>query len=269
MITFKNNSIIVFQSSFFKMNSTVITTEDLVIVVDPGYHPNEIEQIRQYVDKIKRDKPIYVLFTHSDFDHIVGYGAFPDAKTIASQQFVESRFKVKQLRDIVSFDDELYIDRQNRIEYPKIDITISSDGEELKIGETSITFYHAFGHTDDGLLTVIDDKNLLISGDYLSDLEFPFVYYRFSEYKNTLNRCKLIFESKSNLILISGHGRVTEDPLEIQQRIKASEDYFMLIESNLSKEGFRRFLVEKGYTYVTNLTKRHQENLMVWKEEQS
>lgn len=268
MITFKNNSIIVFQSSFFKMNSTVFTTEDLVLVVDPGYHPDEIEQIRQYVDTIKRDKPIFLLFTHSDFDHIVGYGAFPDAKTIASKQFAESRFKDKQLKDMVSFDDELYIDRPYRIEYPKIDYTINYDGEELKIGETLITFFHAFGHTDDGLLAVINDKNLLIAGDYLSDLEFPFVYYRFTEYKKTLNRCEKIFQSNSDLILVPGHGNVTENPLEIQQRIKASEDYFMLIEHDLSEEGFNRFLVEKAYNFATNLVKRHQENLTVWDEKQ-
>ena len=186
MIIFSENNITVFQSAIFKMNSTVVVTKDLVLIVDPGYLPNEINEIQQFVETVKQDKPIFLFFTHSDFDHIVGNGAFPNANKIASRQFVNSSMKNKQLKDIISFDDDLYIDREYKIEYPIINYIIQADGQEFQIRDTKITFYQAFGHTNDGLFAVIENDNLLIAGDYLSDIEFPFVYHSFSEYEKTL-----------------------------------------------------------------------------------
>jgi glyoxylase-like metal-dependent hydrolase (beta-lactamase superfamily II) len=267
MIIFNENNITVFQSELFKMNSTVVITKDLVLVVDPGYLPNEINEIRYFVDTIKQDKAVFLFFTHSDFDHIVGNGAFPDAKKIASRQFVNSSLKNKQLKDIISFDDDFYIDREYKTEYPIIDYVINSDGHELKIGETLITFYQAFGHTEDGLFAFIDNNHLLIAGDYLSDVEFPFVYHSFKEYEKTLDSFKRVTRDKSKLILVPGHGSVTKDEQEIQRRINTSSDYFSLIKNEQNDHAFKRFLLEKGYNYRTNLFKRHQENLIGWKDQ--
>lgn len=264
MIIFNENNITVFQSAMFKMNSTVVVTKDLVLVVDPGYLPNEINEIQQFVETVKQDKPIFLFFTHSDFDHIVGNGAFPNANKIASRQFVNSSMKNKQLKDIISFDDDFYIDREYKIEYPIINYIIQADGQELQIRDTKITFYQAFGHTNDGLFAVIENDNLLIAGDYLSDLEFPFVYHSFSEYEKTLASFRRVTQEKSNWILVPGHGSVTKDGREIQERIDTSIDYFTLLKNEHNDYAFKRFLLEKGYNHRTNLFKRHQENLIVW-----
>lgn len=266
MITYINNGVTVFQSRLFQLNSTVVVTEDLVLVADPGYLPNEIEEIRTFVDNIKGDRPIYLFFTHSDFDHIAGYGAFPEAKTIASKEFVENPLRVAQLKDLNYYDEEFYITRPYLQEYPVIDNVIFTNGEQLKIGETTMTFNHAFGHTADGLMIEID--NCFVVGDYLSDIEFPFVYHSFSEYENTLERFKMIFEAKPNAILITSHGSVTEGKENIWLRIKDSEEYFALMETNPSEEVFYRFLEGKNYFFKDVFWKRHQDNLNVWKENQ-
>lgn len=211
MIIFNKNNITVFQSAIFKMNTTVVVTNDLVLIVDPGYLPSEINEIQHFVENVKKRKPVYMFFTHSDFDHIVGSGAFPGAKTIASKEFVESSLKDKQLYDMKSFDEDLYIDRDYKLEYPEISHTIDFDGQEIKIGDTGIKFYHAFGHTDDGLFAVVENTNLLLAGDYLSNLEFPFVYDSFQEYERTLNSFKRVIQGNSNLLLVPGHGSVTEE----------------------------------------------------------
>lgn len=267
MIIFNENNITVFQSAIFKMNSIVVVTKDLVLVVDPGYLPDEINEIRHFVDTVKQDKPIFLLFTHSDFDHIVGNGAFLDAIKIASKRFVTNNLKNKQLKDMISFDDDLYIDREYKVDYPIINCTISKDGQELKVGDTLITFYLAFGHTDDGLFAVIENNHLLIAGDYLSDIEFPFVYHSYHEYEKTLDSFKRISHEISDLILVPGHGSVSKDSQEFQQRIKTSNDYFLLLKNEQNDQAFKRFLLEKGYKYRTNLFKRHKENLKVWKDQ--
>ena len=68
-----------FESCIYKTTSTVIDTEDCVIVVDPCLLPSEIDEINQHVMRMKGTRPIYLIMTHSDWDHIVGAGAFPEA----------------------------------------------------------------------------------------------------------------------------------------------------------------------------------------------
>jgi glyoxylase-like metal-dependent hydrolase (beta-lactamase superfamily II) len=250
------------------MNSTVVETEHLILVVDPGYLPNEIMEIWQFVEGLERDKPIFLFFTHSDFDHISGNELFPNAQTIASRQFVDSCLKSKQLHDLIRFDDDLYIDRNYQVKYPNINIIIDTDGQELKIGDTIISFYQAFGHTDDSLFAVVENKNILLAGDYLSNLEFPFVYHSFREYEKTLNSFSRVASDKKYLMLIPGHGSVTEDHEEIIQRIKASEDYFQILKDDQDEEEFKKFLLKNGYRHQTSLFKRHQENLMIWNDQE-
>lgn len=264
MLIYKNNHIAIFQSEIFQMNSVVITTDDLVLVADPGYLPSEVSGIRDHVNTVKGDKPVFLFFTHSDFDHIVGFGAFPDAKTIASREFVESPIRDKQLRDIIRFDDDLYINRSYKLGFPVIDHVIEYDGERLELGKTSITFHHAFGHTDDGLLAVIEPLSAFIAGDYLSDLEFPFIYYSYHEYEKTLSRFKGLLLDRDEVTLIPGHGNITNKRNELVKRINDSVEYIQLVKEGAGDERFTRFMTEKKYRYLTNLKDRHLENQKVW-----
>lgn len=265
MIIYENKSVTVFQSRLFQLNSTVMVTDDFILVVDPGYLPDEIEEIHAFVDNIEGDRPVYLFFTHSDFDHIAGYGAFPEAKTIASKEFVENPLRTAQLKDLNFYDEEFYIIRPYVLNYPVIDNVILANGQQLKIGETTMTFTQAFGHTSDGLMVEID--NCFVVGDYLSDIEFPFVYHSFSEYEKTLERFKTIFEKKSTAIMITSHGSVTEGKENIWLRIKDSEEYFALMKTNPSEENFYQFLEIKNYYFKHAFWKRHQDNLNVWNKE--
>ncbi|NRD79458.1 MBL fold metallo-hydrolase [Bacillus sp. BRMEA1] len=263
MMMYQKNNVTVFQSALFQLNSTIVVTDDIVLVTDPGYLPQEIEVQKKFVENIKGDRPVYLFFTHSDFDHIVGYGAFPGAKTIASKEFVESPLKEAQLHDVIKFDDEFYITRPYEVEYPKIDCVIRKDGEKLIVGKTEITFYHGLGHNHDGLIAVVESLDLVIAGDYLSDVEFPFVYYSYAEYEKTLDTFKKLLSEERPLTLITSHGNVTEDQQEIQKRINDSEEYLTLVENGGSSEEFQQFLNAKGYRFLTNLKARHEDNLRV------
>ena len=96
-ITDLRKDIRVFTSSIYQTNSTVIKAPNAVFVVDPCWLPHEVMAIRDYVDEIRGNRQIYLIFTHSDYDHIIGYGAFPGAKVIASKAF--SR-KVDKEKDV-------------------------------------------------------------------------------------------------------------------------------------------------------------------------
>ncbi|WP_102348463.1 MBL fold metallo-hydrolase [Bacillus sp. Marseille-P3661] len=267
MIIHKTNNVTVFQSALFQLNTTIVITDDLVLVVDPGYLPSEIDGIRSFVDEVKGNRPIYLFFTHSDFDHIVGYGSFPDAKTIASEQFLISKQKEKQLEDAIHYDHEFYIIRPYELIYPNIDYVIKGNGQQLKIGKTLITFYHAFGHNDDGLIAVFESEKLVIVGDYLSDIEFPFVYFSFKEYGNTLTTLKNVFKDEDGKTLITSHGNVTQDSMEIKKRFHDSYEYLELVKRQASENHFEQYLAMKKYRFTTIFRKRHKDNLDVWRKE--
>jgi hydroxyacylglutathione hydrolase len=260
MIHYQTKSVTVFQSRMFQLNSTVVQTDDLVLIVDPGYFPDEIEEIRQFVDSIKGNKPIYLFLTHSDYDHIVGFGAFPDAKTIASRAFVESPFREKQLEDTIRYDDEFYIKRPYLLEYPRIDFVIDGGGK-VEAGDTRILFYSGIGHNNDGLIAAIEPLNILIAGDYLSDIEFPFIYHSFEEYNQTIRVLEGLQLRLSNLTLIPGHGNVTNDEPEVNKRITDSKEYLEILEKNLDDETFEKYMADKNYHFKTALRRRHRDNI--------
>jgi hydroxyacylglutathione hydrolase len=228
-IIHQQKNVTVYQSAIYMTNSIVIETPELVLVVDPNWLPQEVEKLRHHADWVQGDRELYLLFTHSDYDHIIGYGAFPTPRVIASRQLQEQPEHSKEsiLEDIRQFDDDYYIVRPYPIAYPQVDIAIEEDGHVLEVGSTRMTFYLALGHTSDGLITVIDPGGIIIVGDYLSDIEFPYIYHSSTEYMNTLAKINSIINKHNPQLLIPGHGSVAENQVEMQRRRLASEHYIV------------------------------------------
>lgn len=266
MIQYKNEHITVFQSQLFKTTSSVIHTKDCVIVVDPTWLPLEVKEIREYVEEIKQNKPVYLLFTHSDWDHIIGYGAFPEAIVIASAGFHENKEKEQILEQIHEFDHQYYLDRDYAITYPKVDMIIRDEGQKLEIGETSLTFYKADGHTDDGLFTIIEPLGIWVAGDYLSDVEFPYIYTSSEKYEETLLKCEGILERHKIRLLIPGHGQATDSIEEIHHRKAKSLNYINELRSAILANQESQHLIEK-YAYPKGMKAFHEGNMKVIKKE--
>jgi hydroxyacylglutathione hydrolase len=259
----------VFQSALFKTNTTVIETEDGIFLFDPNWLPEEVEAIKQYVYSIKGDKPLYLIFTHSDWDHILGYGAFPDAITIGSKEMANLVNKEEIILQIDKFDQEYYISRDYEVMYPKIDIEVRKNGQILQIGGTKLTFYHAKGHTGDGIFTIIEPLGLLVAGDYLSDVEPPYIYWSSIDYDQTLLKAAEIFKEYSIKWLIPGHGHPTESLNEMKTRQQAGIHYIQklraaIIEGQTDEETL--FLLE-GYSFPKGIKPFHFGNYKLIKKE--
>ncbi|MEM6697670.1 MAG: MBL fold metallo-hydrolase, partial [Bacteroidota bacterium] len=166
-----------------------------------------------------------LLFTHSDYDHIIAYKRFaPLAKVIASQAFVNHPNPEKELKTIREFDEEYYITRNYEISYPKVDIIINGE-EKRQLGEETYHFLPADGHNRDGILAFHEELGVLILGDYLSNLEFPFIYESLAAYRATLNRIEMLLQTGNVQLLITGHGDCTKDAKEMQKRLAQSNSY--------------------------------------------
>ncbi|MEK4485600.1 MBL fold metallo-hydrolase [Psychrobacillus sp. FSL H8-0484] len=257
MIQYDKENMRVFQSSLYKTTSAVIELDEAIVMTDPNWLPHEVDEIKAYVNQIRKDRALYIIYTHSDFDHIIGSGAFPDAKVIASQAFNENKQKDEAINKVHSFDQRYYLQRNYKPEYPLVDYVVSKDGQKLILGKSTLTFYLAPGHTNDGLFTIIEPAGIFLSGDYLSDVEFPFIFDSYLEYLKTMNKAKDIFSLHSISVHVPGHGHTTEDKTEMEDRLKFAQAYLdQLIDM---KENMEEIL--KGrYIFFDGMKDIHVEN---------
>lgn len=268
MILHQQPHLTVFRSALYLTTSTVFHNEDLILIVDPNWLPEEVNAIRQFVNFIKKKQEIYLLFTHSDYDHIIAYRAFPDAQVIASAAFIENTDKASIIDQILTFDDEYYIKRTYEICYPKIDIVIKEDQQQFRVGETTLTFYLAPGHNVDGIFTIIEEGGIWIAGDYLCDVEFPYIYHSSIEYEKTLAKVNEILEQHNIQLLVPGHGNVTTETTEILRRKKEALSYIHELRTCLSSSqvfDFERFV--KKYHFPHIMKKFHDANVVLMKKE--
>lgn len=214
--------IFVFQSSIWQTNSVVILNEAVNVTVDPAYFPAEIQVIADFAAR-KRSFAKYLVFTHSDFDHIVGHQYFREARKIAHENILhcDREAQFLQLREI---DDTYYVRRQAPFEFPEADITFR-DEFALPLKDDTLLFYPAPGHTADCLFIVSPAKKVLVAGDYLSDLEFPFIYHNSDEYLHSLELAAALTEKFQLEYTVPGHGEPAGTRAEILQRIERDKNY--------------------------------------------
>ncbi|GBF75004.1 hypothetical protein PA598K_03379 [Paenibacillus sp. 598K] len=260
-----------FTSRLYALNSCVVATEDLVLVVDPGYLPDEVAAIRNHVEAIRAGRPLYLLLTHSDSDHIAGYGAFADATVIASRAFAEHPDTTAAVEEVMAIDDDYYIDRPYPVIYPPIDLVIDQEGQRLTVGATTIRFYSGIGHNRDGLIAYIESERLLLTGDYLSDLEFPFVTASYSGYRQTLATLARLIAEEQGLTLIPCHGAATDDPAELSRRLRLSHEYIALVADLVAGKAepaaYERFLDAYSLRFRRFLRQQHEGNLALYRSE--
>ena len=255
MIQFENDYLTVFQSVLYQTTTAIVKTNEALIMTDPNWLPQEVEAIQTYIKQIIGQRKLFIIYTHSDYDHIIGAGAFPDATTIASKAFCDRIEKDAVLQQILQFDAQYYIERSYPVVYPTIDIVIEEDGQKLQLGETICTFYFAPGHTKDGLFTIIAPHRILLAGDYLSNVEFPFVG-NINEYMSTLHKVQALFDNHQFSTLVPGHGATTEDEQQILRRIQQSLEYLILLRTNMDLEP----MLKERYPFYNGLIEMHREN---------
>lgn len=267
-IQYKDPQVTVFESALFRTTSTLIETADLVLLVDPNWLPEEIENIQLAVKNCDPLKPLFLLFTHSDYDHIIGYQAFPNAQIIASQAFVDNEGKAKIIQQIKDWDDENYITRSYPVTYPKVDIVIKEDGQQLIVGETTLTFYQAAGHNIDGIFTIVEPLGIWIAGDYLSNIEFPYIYHSSRIYEETLAKTETILAKHKIDKLITGHGDMAYTTTEILKRKTDALQYIDTLRSALrSKIPFDFDQLMEDYDFPKIMRQFHDGNVALIEKE--
>lgn len=252
----------IFTSVLFQTTSTLLVSEKTILLVDPNWLPHEIKMIREVTNHYLEGRQLYLLFTHSDYDHIIGANAFPEAMVIATEAFAKNPAKDKVIEDVLVFDESNYIVRDYSISYPKVDVIVNKDGQEIELGDMNLVFYLAPGHNADGMFTIVEEAKTWIAGDYLSDIEFPFIYHSSADYLNTLQKVDLILKTHKIDQLIPGHGSPTTSIKEIQKRKLENHSYILELRSAARTiNEFDLTALWDRYDFRRGMEASHQKNI--------
>ena len=265
-IQFQNDHVTVFESALYRTTSSVVSWGNAVVIIDPNWLPAEVIYIRDFVRKQYPERKQYLLFTHADYDHILGYGAFPEAEVIAGKDFVNNPLRETAIQQILDFDDNYYIHRDYSIVYPTVDRIIDAYGQvESQDGENAV-FFPSPGHVNNGLITVFPDKNLCFAGDYLSNVEIPMVEYSFGHYEKTLLTFQRLLDEYAIDLLITGHGDVAKGISVIQKRINDDLRYIQsfLHHFNPANPAFEASIQSKGSPRQNRII--HENNLLFYEK---
>ncbi|OCT12812.1 hypothetical protein A8709_20960 [Paenibacillus pectinilyticus] len=263
----------VHSSHIQKMQSVILADERALYVFDPCYFTSEIEEIREYSRGLEtQERERWLILTHSDWDHIAGVHDFAGYKIVVSNSWDEAN-ESKMIDKVEMFDSEFYVDRPwiGKMRRVPIDYRVT-DGDSI----AGLAFFEAKGHTGDGLVSIYGD--IAIVGDYLSDVEFPFIFTSSRDYERTLTKFQEMIEAFGIQTVITQHGPAAVGPAEIQRRIKVSEDYIVraraFVEEGIRKEWSIEQIVEAGRDFpyegspvAMGIRHFHDGNLrLIWKE---
>lgn len=215
-----------FPSCAWQTNSAVLCSQGEALLVDPGFFPGEIAAVRDFVRGRGLRPNLY--FTHGDFDHVAGHQFFPGAPRWGSPTLAhrDPGPVEAQLRD---FDLRYYVERPEPFAFPRL--TWEASPAEPKgyaprtLGDLEVLFWPAPGHTADGLAAAVPALGLLFAGDYLSELEFPFVEDSLVRYRETLGAFRRAVLGLELRLLVPGHGPVARSQTEILERVGRDEAY--------------------------------------------
>jgi len=70
-IQYQDTNLVVFESALFRTTTSLIIGNDHIVIVDPNWFPIELNFIWNFIQALDITVEKYLLFTHSDYDHII------------------------------------------------------------------------------------------------------------------------------------------------------------------------------------------------------
>lgn len=258
----------VFQSALYQTNTTWLEQEEACLLFDPNWLPAEVAFIRRWVSERTGSRPLYLGITHSDFDHIIAVGAFPDSSTWASRALAERPDPEAALAEIHAFDAKFYCRRSYPVIYPEVALQVDGAAEPVQLAGGEVLTWPAPGHHADGIFVFDPRSATLVLGDYLSPLEFPFVYHDFSDYEQTLDTLVTVLTRYRPELVVPGHGAPYTDLEECFAALERDRAYLAAVKAAAGEE--ERFPWAEWavrFPFPTGLEEEHRKNMAKWREE--
>jgi glyoxylase-like metal-dependent hydrolase (beta-lactamase superfamily II) len=205
------------QSQWVWTNSIVVRAGDGLILIDPGIHGSELEQLADAVERL--GLPVVAGFsTHPHWDHLLWHSRFGEVPRYATA--TGARFAGDTMEEQLAGPAE---DGGEDVPLDLIALVspLPADGGPVP-GELIEHQAHAPGHA----AVLLADRGVLVAGDMLSDILIPIFDRRQDDqvgaYETALARLDEVAAEVD--VLIPGHGSVAKGP-EVAARLAAERAY--------------------------------------------
>jgi hydroxyacylglutathione hydrolase len=201
-------------SALWETSSVLLIAGGEAVAVDPGVTQPEIEALRDRAAD-EGARVVAVVATHGDFDHIAGIASFPEADAVMGPRAAARIASGAALRELAEQGAALGLSWPGS---PRCDRVLHA-GRCERIGPFAIETMELEGHTDDGIGLRLRDPDVLIVGDYLSPIEYPFVYHSTAAYRSTLAGLADLLRNDPPDVVVPGHGA----PLDAARALEIAE----------------------------------------------
>jgi hydroxyacylglutathione hydrolase len=194
--------VIRYESALWETTALALHAGGQAVLVDPCISEPEIAAIS--ADLAGRGLEVRgLLITHSDWDHVCGIASFPDVPAIMS---TEAGARIASGQAAESVVREGAAEGLSWAGAPRADL-VFDPGEALQVGPFTVETMALPGHTSCGAGYRVRELDLLVVGDYLSAIEFPFVYVSTAAYRATLAALSDTLRRDPAALVTPGHGR--------------------------------------------------------------
>jgi len=204
------------QSEWVWSNSTVVRSDDGLILVDPGIHGAELEELADDVERL--GVPVVAGFsTHLHWDHLLWHSRFGDVPRYAMPASAAVAPGVRERGQAMAAESATDVP----LDLIALVTPLPADGGPVP-GELVEHEAHALGHA----AVLLADRGVLLAGDMLSDVLIPLLDPRrpgqVGAYSTALDR---LDQAATHVdVVVPGHGAVATGP-EVAARLAADRAY--------------------------------------------
>lgn len=189
-----------YESVLWETSSLLLAARGEAVLVDPGISAEEVAGVRDRASELGV-RVTHVLATHADWDHVCGIAAFPDA--VAMMGELAAARVVSRSAD-AGVAQRAAAHNMRIAGEPRVDRTFEP-GAAVQIGPFVVETLALTGHTPDGIAYRFRELDLLVVGDHLSAVEFPFATST-AAYRATLAALIELLQRDPPARVIPGHG---------------------------------------------------------------
>ena len=196
---------IVVTSLLWQTTATALRSGEETMLIDSPYFPEELDLLPAVLAQ-SGFEPTALLATHGDFDHLLAPFAFPGMSLgLAESTMARIREKPGETqRDLRGEDSDTYVTRPGPLGLGKAQ-SLPVPGK-LGLGEEELELHPTAGHVEDGMAILAPWMGVLCVGDYVSDVEIPWMHESgdLESYRGTLSRLAGLVERAD--VVVPGHG---------------------------------------------------------------
>ena len=190
----------VLQTPLWQTNAVLARAGEDTLLCDPCFTPSEIDQVAARARE--GSGSIHLLVTHGDYDHVCGIGSFPEAIVAAGAATAERITSGTAGEELAAAGVEWGLEWPTELRVDRI-----VEAGRFACGAFDVEAIDATGHTADGLAYVLVDQGVLLAGDYLSDMTYPFIVGGLEPAMATMRRLLDALERRDLRWVVPGHGR--------------------------------------------------------------